>query len=109
MPRGHGKKTQAALIALRPRPSGAGGIMPPSSIARGIRQRIVNGQIWRKVDGLPTLWLVEGVTQDSLGHMHVRLRRLDDPTTTKMIAAGSLEEGQSYRLEQEPPPTALEG
>jgi hypothetical protein len=97
------------LIALRPRPSGAAGDVPPSSTARRIRQRIVDGQIWRKVDGLPTLWLVEGVTQDSLGHMHVRLRRLDDPTTIKLIAAHSLTEGQSYRLEHEPRPAAPEG
>jgi hypothetical protein len=108
MPRGHGTKAHPVVIALRPRPSGTAEIMPPSSTARRIRQRIVDGQIWRKMDGLPTLWVVEGITQDSLGHMHVRLRRLGDPTTIKLIAARSLEDGQSYTLEQEPHPAVPE-
>ena len=68
------------------------------------RHRIMISQIWRKMDGLPTLWQVERVTQDRSGHAHVILRRLDDLTTTRLIAAQGLEDSRLYRLEREPEP-----
>lgn len=59
---------------------------------------VAAGQVWCKMDAVPTLWEVEGLVEDLLGLRHVRLRLKDDPTTTKLIAARSLQDPRVYRL-----------
>ena len=62
------------------------------------RTAVTAGQVWCKMDAVPTLWEVDGLVADLLGLSHVRLRLKDDPTTTKLIAARSLQDTRVYRL-----------
>lgn len=56
--------------------------------ARRNEERIALGQRYRKPGS--GLWEVVGMTRDGSGHLHVRLRRIDDPLTEKTIAAATL-------------------
>lgn len=92
------KGWKGAIVFLRPRPAAPS---PPTrpvwAPVRGWPAAAV-GQVWRKIEGVPTLWEVVGVVEDLLGLPHVRLRLKADPTTTKLIAARRLQDARVYRL-----------
>ncbi|MFM2044183.1 MAG: hypothetical protein RLY86_2759 [Pseudomonadota bacterium] len=66
-----------------------------SARARRNEERIVVGQRYRKPGS--GLWEVIGMNRDGSGHLHVRLRRIDDPLTEKTIAAAALLDPRAFQ------------
>jgi hypothetical protein len=69
----------------------------------GRRTEVVTGQFYRKMDATGYVFEVIGVRRDPLGAMHVQMRRRDEPSTRRTLAADILMDPNEFELIQDVP------
>ena len=67
----------------------------------GRRQDVLPGQLYRKLDSTGYVFEVMSVKNDSLGNIHVQLRRKDEPSTRRTLASSILLDNSEFELVQD--------
>lgn len=69
----------------------------------GRRYDVLPGQLYRKLDSTGYIFEVMSVKNDTLGNIHVQLRRKDEPSTRRTLASSILLDNNEFELVQDVP------
>jgi hypothetical protein len=69
----------------------------------GRRAEVLPGQLYRKMDSTGYVFEVMSVRNDPLGAIHVQLRRRDEPSTRRTLAASIILDPNEFELLQDVP------
>ena len=70
----------------------------------GRRFEVVPGQLYRKMDSTGYVFEVLSVRRDPVGAVHVQLRRKDEPSTRRTLAADIITDPNEFELIQDVAP-----